>query len=164
MPEPIIAENKMVSLTYTLRNQQGDVFEYRDLPISYLHGAASGLFEKVEHALEGRRPGDHVVVTLSPDEAFGAHDPGLTVTDDVDNVPPELRRLGMQLEAQNAKGETLTFVVTDIHDGKLTVDANHPLAGQTVTFDVTVADVRDATADEARHGGPTGDQTVPPVQ
>jgi FKBP-type peptidyl-prolyl cis-trans isomerase SlyD len=60
-------------------------------------------------------------------------------------VPPELRRLGASLEAQNASGEMLTFVVKRIENGKLTVDANHPLAGQTVKFRVTVRDVRDAT-------------------
>ena len=64
-------------------------------------------------------------------------------------MPPELRRLGARLEAQNASGELLNFVVTHIENGKLTVDANHPLAGQTVKFRVTV---RDATADELRAG------------
>lgn len=67
-------------------------------------------------------------------------------------MPPELRRLGARLEAQNASGELLNFVVTHIENGKLTVDANHPLAGQTVKFRVTVRDVRDATADELRAG------------
>jgi FKBP-type peptidyl-prolyl cis-trans isomerase SlyD len=142
----------MVSLTYTLRNQRGEVFEQTDMPVSYLHGHDSGLFEKVERALEGKRVGDRVEVSLGPDEGFGQHDPALTFTDDMENVPVELRRLGARLEAQNAKGEVLTFIVTHIENGKLTVDANHPLAGQTVKFNVTVQDVRDATPDELRAG------------
>jgi len=69
-------------------------------------------------------------------------------------VPPELRYMGAKLEAQNADGETLNFVVTRIENGMLTVDANHPLAGQTVKFRVTIRDVRDATPDELRSGQP----------
>jgi FKBP-type peptidyl-prolyl cis-trans isomerase SlyD len=154
MSATVVARNKVVALTYVLRNQQGDVFEMRDLPVAYVHGAGSDLFPKIEQALEGRRIGERVVVQLAPEDAFGAHDPKLTFTDDLDNVPPELRRLGIEVEAQNAKGETMTFIVTHIGDGKLTVDANHPLAGQTVTFEVTVVDIRDATAEEARAGRP----------
>jgi FKBP-type peptidyl-prolyl cis-trans isomerase SlyD len=154
MSDPVVARNKVVAVTYTLRNERGDVFEHRDLPVAYVHGAGSELFPAIEQALEGRRIGERVVVQLAPDAAFGRHDPGLTFTDDIDNVPPELRRLGTEVEAQNAKGETLTFIVTHIGDGKLTVDANHPLAGQNVSFEVTVIDIRDATAEEIRAGHP----------
>jgi FKBP-type peptidyl-prolyl cis-trans isomerase SlyD len=151
---PVVERNKVVVVTYRLRNQQGEVVDIRDLPVAYVHGSGADLLPKVEEALEGRRVGERVTVTLAPEESFGRHDPGLTFTDDVENVPPELRRLGARLEAQNARGEILTFVVTRIEDGKLTVDANHPLAGQTITFDVKVEDVRDATADEIRAGRP----------
>jgi len=156
MTAEAIRKDKVVSLTYTLRNQRGEVFEQSDVPVSYLHGHDSGLFEKVERALEGRRTGESVEVTLGPDEGFGQHDPALTFTDDVDNVPAELRYVGAQLEAQNAKGEVLTFVVTHIENGKLTVDANHALAGQTVVFRLTVHQVRDATPEELRAGRPGG--------
>lgn len=152
MTADTIRNGKMVSLTYTLRNERGEVFEQTDMPVSYLHGQDSGLFEKVERALEGKRTGERIEVSLGPDEGFGQHDPALTFTDSVENVPVELRHLGAQLEAQNAKGGVLTFVVTRIENGMLTVDANHPLAGQTVKFNVTVQDVRDATPDELRAG------------
>lgn len=152
MSPATVQKNKVVSLTYTLRNERGDVFEYSDLPVSYVHGAGSELFEKVEQALEGHKVGERVVVKLSPEEGFGRHDPKLSFRDDIDNVPPELRRVGAQLEAENARGERLTLTVTAIEGGHLTVDANHPLAGQTVTFEVVIEDVRDATADELRHG------------
>jgi FKBP-type peptidyl-prolyl cis-trans isomerase SlyD len=152
----VIRKNKVASITYTLINQRGEVFEQSDVPVSYLHGRDSGLFEKVEQALEGKEVGDSIDVTLAPDEGFGAHNPGLTFTDDVENVPPELRTIGAQLEAQNANGEVLNFIVTRIENGRLTVDANHPLAGQTVRFRVTVREVRDASADELRTGKPAG--------
>lgn len=164
MHEAVIEKNKVVSLTYVLRNQQGDIVEYSDLPVSYVHGGGSDRFEKIEHALEGRAVGERVVVELGPDEAFGAHDPALTFTDDVDGVPPDLRQVGRQLEAANAKGERLVFVVTGINEGQLTVDANHPLAGQRVTFEVTIADVRDATPDEQREGRPLDGVSAVPAQ
>ncbi|MDV3237297.1 MAG: peptidylprolyl isomerase [Gammaproteobacteria bacterium] len=150
MTDQRIARNKLVTLTYRILDDAGDVLEQNDLPVSYLHGGYSDLFEKVERALEGKAAGDEVKVTLTPDEGFGEHDPDLTFTDDIDNVPPEFRRLGAEVEMQNEAGETRTFVVTRIADGRLTVDCNHPFAGKTVHFEVRVEAVRDATPDEIR--------------
>jgi len=157
MSDSVVAKNKVVSLTYLLRNQRGDIFEYRDLPVSYVHGSGADLFPKIEQALEGRRVGDRVNVTLTPADAFGEHDPKLTFTDDLENAPPELRRPGAEFEAQNAKGENIVLTVTRIENGKITVDANHPLAGQTITFEVTVQDIRNATPEEIKNGRPAGD-------
>ena len=158
MQQDLVRPNKVVSLTYVIRKQDGEIFEYTDLPIDYVHGAGSRLFRKIEQALEGRKVGEKISVTLAPEEGFGPHDPGLTFTDDLENVPEQFRHVGAQLQAQNAKGEELTFVVTHVGQGELTVDANHPLAGQTVDFEVTVAAIRDATPDEVRSGdaGATG--------
>ncbi|HUW98218.1 MAG TPA: FKBP-type peptidyl-prolyl cis-trans isomerase [Acidiferrobacter sp.] len=150
----MVKKDKIVSLTYTLRDERGEIFEHTDMPISYLHGSGQELFDKIEKALEGRSVGDSVEVELMPAEGFGEHDPDLTFTDDIENVPPEFQRLGAEVEAENAKGETVHFVVTNIANGKLTIDANHPLAGQTVRFDVTVEAIRDATPEERRMGRP----------
>lgn len=150
----MVTKDKVVSLTYTLRDGRGEIFEHTDVPISYLHGSGLDLFEKIEKALEGLSVGDSVEVALAPDEGFGDRDPDLMFTDDIENVPPEFHRLGAQVEAENDNGESMHFVVTAIGDGKLTIDANHPLAGQTVRFDVTVRDIRDATAEECRIGRP----------
>ena len=147
-----IAKDKVVSLTYAIKDQRGETFEYSDIPVNYVHGGKSELFEKIEQQLEGKTIGDKVEATLPANKAFGQHDPGLIFTDDVDNVPPEIRKVGAQIEAQNAKGELLQFVVTRVEDGKLTVDGNHPLAGQTVRFLVEVKAVRDATEKEAATG------------
>jgi FKBP-type peptidyl-prolyl cis-trans isomerase SlyD len=145
---PRVAANKVVSVTYVLRNQRGDIHELRDLPVDYVHGAACAsdgyeILPKLAQALEGRRVGERIEVRLEPEDAFGRPDPHLTFTDDVENVPPELCRLGAEFQARNAAGHMLNFVVTRMDNGKLTVDANHPLAGQTVTFEVTVKDIRD---------------------
>ena len=157
MTASVVAKNKVISLIYAVRNQKGELFEYRDLPVSYVHGSGVDLFPKIEEALEGRAIGDRVVVQLSPADAFGEHDPKLTFTDDIDNAPPELRHVGAEFEAQNATGESIVLVVTRVEADKITVDANHPLAGQTITFEVTVRDIRDATPEEIRNGRPAGD-------
>jgi FKBP-type peptidyl-prolyl cis-trans isomerase SlyD len=147
-----VTKDKVVSLTYAIHDQNGKTFESTDVPVSYVHGGKSDLFEKIEQELNGKTVGDKIEVILKADEAFGQHNPDLTFTDDVDNMPPQLRRVGAQLEAQNANGDMLQFVVTNIKDGKLTVDANHPLAGQTVKFLVEVKGVRDATEQEVSTG------------
>lgn len=153
--QPQIESNKVVSLTYSILDEDGEILEQSNLPISYIHGGQGDLFEKLERALTGKTIGDEVSVTLSPEEGFGQHNPDLTFTDDLENVPEELRYVGAELEAQNASGEVLKFVVSDIGDNQLTVDGNHPFAGKTVTFRVKVAEVRDATAEELSTGQPT---------
>lgn len=158
-----VRKNTVVSITYVLRDQRGDIFEYTDLPVSYVHGGGRELFDKIERALEGHAVGDKITVDLSPEEGFGESDPRLRFTDDVDNVPEELRRIGSQLEAQNDRGEVLQFTVTRIEGGRLTVDANHPLAGQHVRFDVTVRDVREASVEEVQSGR-VGGATSGPIQ
>lgn len=153
----VVAKNKVVSLIYVVRNEKGEIFEYRDLPVSYVHGSGADLFPKIEQALEGRAVGDRVAVQLTPADAFGDRDPKLTFTDDIENAPPELRRVGAEFEAQNAKGESILLTVTRIEGDRITVDANHPLAGQNISFEVTVQDIRDATPEEIRDGRPAGD-------
>ena len=148
-----IAPNKLVTLTYRISDVDGTVLEQNDVPVSYLHGGHSEMFEKVERALEGKGAGDVVEVSLAPAEGFGEHDPNLTFTDDLDNVPPEFRRLGAEVEMQNADGDVRTFIVTRIENGRLTVDCNHPFAGKTVYFRIEVMSVRDASPDELREAG-----------
>jgi len=131
------------------------LFEQNDLPVAYVQGVNGPLFEKIEQALEGGKAGDKVEVVLPPQDGFGEHKPDLTFTDEVGNVPPEHRRLGSEVMFENDRGEQMQFRVTSIENGRLTVDANHPLAGQTVKFFVTIVAVRPATLDEIANGIPT---------
>tara|TARA_B100001123_G_scaffold81586_1_gene92960 strand:+ start:427 stop:906 length:480 start_codon:yes stop_codon:yes gene_type:complete len=149
MSSLLVTENKFVSIVYTIRDSSGSIVEYSDLPLSYVHGVSSSpLFPQVETALEGLGKGEQVDVFLTASEAFGDHDPDLIYFDELENTPEELHFVGAEGDAENDQGEVLHFVVTDINDGKITVDANHPLAGQDVTFTVRVADIRDATAED----------------
>ena len=103
MSEPIVSKHKVVYVTYSILNEQGVVFEQYDIPIGYVHGANSGLFEKIEEGLEGHAAGERVEVTLPPADGFGDHKPELTFTDDIDNVPPEHRRIGSEVSFENDK-------------------------------------------------------------
>lgn len=152
MSEQQIERNKVVSITYSIRDDQGDLLEQSDLPISYVHGMDRRMFEKIEHELEGRMVGDAIEVKLAPTEGFGEHDPDLSFTDVIENVPAEYRQIGAEAMFQNEDGETITMTVVSLKDGKITLDGNHPFAGKTVTFAVKVVEVRPASPEELQTG------------
>ncbi len=127
MPE-VVKPGKLVTVTYSITDEHGNLLERNDLPMSYVYGGDTELIGGMDEAIAGRRAGDELTVTVPPSKAFGEHDPGLTFTDDLDNVPHEFRYLGAEVPMQNDSGEQRTFYVTRIADGRLTVDGNHPLA------------------------------------
>jgi len=147
-----ISKNKFVSLTYTITDEDDNILERIDMPIQYIQGGKSQVIEKVEAALEGHHVDDIVSVTLTPEEGFGAHQPELTFSDDIENVPPQFHSIGAEVEFKNDHGESKIFRVTHIEDDKLTVDGNHPFAGKTIIYNITVKEVRDATVDEMTNG------------
>ncbi len=147
---------KFVQFTYTIKDDTGSLLEQMDLPVSYVHGIDSGIIEKLEQALEGHTMGDKVSVTLTPEEGFGHHYPELTYTDDIENVPEQFRWVGAEVEMQNERGDIKTFRVSNIENGKLTVDGNHPLAGKTLLFTVEIKEIREATPEEIRQSGAGG--------
>lgn len=163
MSKDVVAKNKVVFMTYSVLDQNGQVMGQNDVPTGYVHGAGSGLFEKIESSLEGHAVGEKVEVSLPPEDGFGEPDPSLILVEDLANVPPQLRRLGGEAEAQNEKGEVMTFRVVRIENGKVTLDANHPLAGQTATCVVEIMSVRDATPEEIGSGFPA-EQGAPQLQ
>lgn len=163
MTVPTVAKGKVVSLTYTIHDEMGKLFEHSDLPISYLHGSGVDLFDKIEQAIENHLVGDKLEVVLTPESGFGNHDPSLTFTDDINNVPPEYHKIGAEIEAKNDKGESMKFYVTRIDQdkGEVLFDANHLLAGQTVKFNVTITEIRDATHNELKNGRPDSQYEAP---
>jgi FKBP-type peptidyl-prolyl cis-trans isomerase SlyD len=152
MTDQFVENNKVVSFTYSIVDDNGELLEQSDLPISYVHGGKHEMFDKVVQALDGSVIDDAVEVLLTPEEGFGPHDPELTYTDDIENVPDEFRRIGAEVEMMNDSGESRTFTVTRIKDGKLTVNVNHPMAGKIITFHIKVIDIRDATPAEVENG------------
>ena len=151
-----VTKNKAVYFTYAIMDETGEILEQSDLPMSYVHGSDSGLIEKVEQALDGCAENDSVEVKVSAEEGYGQHNPDLTYTDDLENVPAEYHKIGAEVQFQNDGGEVKIFTVSKIENGKLTVDGNHPFAGKDLVFRITVTEVRDATQEEIESGKPTG--------
>ncbi|GAA4459465.1 peptidylprolyl isomerase [Nibrella saemangeumensis] len=153
-----ISKHKVAGINYTLRDNDGNVLdssEGRD-PLYYLHGEGN-LIPGMEEGLEGKTEGDKFELKVSPDKGYGERDPEL-----VQEVPRSAFgtqdvRPGMQFQANH--GQIVT--VTQVGGEQVTIDANHPLAGQELNFDVEIIEVRDATAEEIAHGhvhGPGGHQ------
>jgi FKBP-type peptidyl-prolyl cis-trans isomerase SlyD len=149
-----VEKNKVITFTYVILDAAGRVIEQHDMPKSYIHGREGGLLSRIEDALQGLGAGDRAEVTLPPEEGFGMSDPDLIITEALENVPPPFRAVGAQATFQNERGETKEFRVTAIEDGRLTLDGNHPLAGQSAVVVVNILDIRDATAEEIAHGLP----------
>lgn len=155
-----IQANAVVSIDYILKNDAGNVLDQSapDAPLSYLHGH-NNLISGLEAALEGKATGDQLTAVIPPEEAYGAYNENLIeavprqMFQGVDNIEP-----GMQFQAQTAQGVQVV-TVTEVSDETVTIDGNHALAGETLHFDVTIKEVREASAEELSHGhahGPGG--------
>lgn len=147
-----VAQDTVVSLDYELLNSEGELIEKTEAPIEYLHGGYDGIFLLVEQALEGKSIGESCEVYLQPVDAFGEYDANLVHVESRTKFPPKVE-IGMRLQGDaDPAGEALIYTVTDIADGKVVVDGNHPLAGMALRFQCTVAAVRAATTEEIEHG------------
>ncbi len=146
MTREIIKTGKFVSLTYTISDTDDNLLEQNDIPVSYIHGGEQELIGGMDRAVAGKSAGESVEMLVSPADGFGDRDPNLLFTDDLENVPPEFRRVGAEVQMQNEAGDAKTFYITKIEGGKLTVDGNHPLAGKNLIVRVKLLEVRDATA------------------
>lgn len=154
------AENSVVSMHYTLTNNKGEVLDSSagGDPLTYLHGSGN-IIPGLEKALTGKQAGDKLKVTVEPTEGYGVHDPALVqqvpkrAFQGVPNIEP-----GMSFHAQSSQGP-MRVTVTAVQGDMVTVDGNHPLAGETLNFEVEITEVRKATLEEISHGhvhGPGG--------
>lgn len=148
-----IAKDKVASIEYTLTDDQGQVLDSSvgGEPLAYLHGAGN-IIPGLEKALEGKTVGDTFKVSIAPAEGYGEKDESLQQV-----VPKRMFagvdeiEAGMQFHAQTDHGMQV-ITVAKVDGDNITVDANHPLAGQTLHFDVKVMEVRDASSEELDHG------------
>lgn len=149
----LVGNNCVVSIHYRLTDDNGKEIDASpdDQPLQYLHGA-SGIIPGLEKELTGKSIGSDFTVSVAPDEAYGEHQPLL-----VQQVPssafpdPDSLEEGMQFQAET-EGGAMVVTITDIEDGVITVDGNHPLAGMNLHFTGSVVDVRPATDEEVSHG------------
>ena len=149
-----IRDGKFVELTYKVTDKtSGHLLTRVEFPLGYVHGHNEILAPSVHKELEGKCAGDVIEVPIDGNRIFGARDESLVVTDRIENVPEEFRKIGTSILMENNKGETRTFLVTRVTDETLTVDGNNPLCGREVVFTLEILSVRDATDEETRAGG-----------
>ena len=148
-----ITQNKVVSMHYTVKNDAGDVIDSsagKD-PLLYMQGHRN-IIPGLEAALEGKTAGDKIQASIEPSQGYGE-----VIEELIQQVPRaafegvETLEVGMNFQAQSEQGP-VTVVITKVEDEAITVDGNHPLAGQTLHFDVEVVDIREATDEELAHG------------
>ena len=149
-----IANQCVVAIHYTLTDEQGQELDSsrNAEPLTYLHGM-QGLIPGLERELEGREAGDRFEATVQPEDAYGEVNPGLIqdvpldALEGIDNL-----HVGMALQAKAPDGSVQNLRVDAIGDEAATLNANHPLAGAVLKFDVQVESVREATPEEIEHG------------
>lgn len=148
-----ITKNSVVSLNYTLTDDEGEILDSSEGmgPLDYIHGQGN-LIPGLEKDLEGKKAGDTFKTTIEPQEAYGEVQEDFVVVVERNQFPDDVEiEVGMQFEAGGPDGSRLV-TVTEVDGEKITVDANHPLAGERLHFDVTVVAVRDATEEEIANG------------
>jgi len=150
-----IVKNCVVTLDYTVTDPDGAVIDDGCQPLVYLHGGYDGIFSKLEEALHGKRVSESLRIKLQPEDAFGDYDEELVAVEDAEMFPEDTE-IGMVFERVSDAGEVL-YRVTEIADGKIVVDGNHPLAGMALIFNMTVTGVRAATEEELAHGHAHGE-------
>jgi len=143
----------VVTLNYTLRNDEGELLDGPDQAIEYLHGFGN-IIPGLENALEGAQPGNRQSVVVEPADAYGDVDPTAIITLPTDTVPEGmLVEVGMQVIGDTPSGP-VQLTVREVTEDAIVVDANHPLAGVRLHFDVEVVDVRAASEEELAQGYP----------
>ena len=149
----------VVSFHYTLKDAKGQTLEssFGEEPLSYLEGVGQ-IIQGLEDALKGLKAGDKKSVHVPAAQAYGEFSQDLIVEVPKENIPKKDVEVGDRFHADSGGGSQVV-TVTKVTDSHVTVDGNHPLAGQDLNFDVEINEVREATADEVQHGhahGPGG--------
>jgi FKBP-type peptidyl-prolyl cis-trans isomerase SlyD len=151
-----VSKNAVVSLDIELSDIWGNLIQKSDEPVQYLHGGYGNIFPAVEAMLEGKPVGERVETRLEPEDAFGDYDENLLRMEPRAKFPEGLE-VGMRVEGDDGKG---VYTVTDIAEGQVVLDGNHPLAGMALKLVARVADVRPATPAEIENGAADDPESV----
>jgi len=154
----LISKGSVVTLDFQLKDEKGNALDSSEQngPMIFIQGSED-ILQPIEDAVEGLTEGDEVSVTIHPEQSYGEYDASLLTTvpiaafEGIDNLFP-----GLQLQEETADGPVIV-TIKEITDDKVMVDANHPLAGQSLYFDLKVKAIRLATAEELDHGHVHGD-------
>jgi FKBP-type peptidyl-prolyl cis-trans isomerase SlyD len=152
----MVRDGMVVSIAYTLRLANGDLVDAspEDDPLEYLHGA-DNIVPGLETELNGLKIGDKKEVDVAPADGYGDYDPEyIEVVDRADLTRDLMLTLGMTIAVTDEEGFLEEAIVREISKDKVTLDFNHPLAGQKLHFSVEVVGIREADEDELDHGHP----------
>jgi FKBP-type peptidyl-prolyl cis-trans isomerase SlyD len=154
----VVSKDCIVTLDYTINDNDGNLLHKEEEPIVYLHGDYGQIFLAVEKALEGKNVGDTFETSLSSNEAFGEYDPELVVTEKLSELPADIS-IGMEIDGSveheecdeedcDEEEDVIIYTVTAINGDEAILDANHPLAGLDLVFKGIILDVKEASEDE----------------
>lgn len=141
-----VGPGMIVTVDYTLRLDSGEVVDSSDgtEPLVFQFGQGQ-VIPGLENGMTGMRTGDQKDVRVAPEDGYGARQPGAMHKIPLDRFPEDMKpAVGMRLTVRGPQGEEMPFTVSAVSHDEATVDFNHPLAGETLTFSVTVRDVRSA--------------------
>ena len=155
-----ISKNSVVTINYTLKNDQGETLdESQDNSFLYMHGAG-GIIPGLEKEMEGKSVDEEFSAHIEPADGYGERDDSMVqvVAREMFESDHPIEE-GIQFHAESPEGDMLTVTVTKIDGDNITIDGNHPLAGIALNFDIKIAEIREASAEEIEHGhvhGPGG--------
>ncbi|HAK53767.1 MAG TPA: peptidylprolyl isomerase [Gammaproteobacteria bacterium] len=149
-----IGTHAVMSMHYVLTDGTGEEIDSStgQEPLTYLHGTGH-LIPGLERELDGKEAGDELIAVISPEDGYGEQDETLirqiprTAFGDIENIEP-----GMQFRAGGNDDDVQIITVTKVEGDDVTVDGNHPLAGMTLNFSVSIQSVREASSEEIDHG------------
>lgn len=147
----VVEKDKIVSIAYNATDETGAVVDSNDglEPLEYLHGYGN-ILQSLENALTGLQVAEEKKITLTPGEAYGDFDPQLVFEVSRTQFPEGAEQVQLGTMVQSSDGQEL--VVTDIDGDKIILDGNHPLAGRTLLYSVTIKNIRQPTPEELSHG------------
>ena len=142
-----VSEGKSISMEYTLTLENKEVLDSNvgGEPLTFTQGSHQ-IIPGLETALDGMKAGERKQVTVAPEEGYGKIDPQAIQEVPIDQIPPDARKVGVQLQGKDGQGRVVHPTVTEVKEQVVVLDFNHPLAGKTLYFDVKILDIQAATA------------------
>ncbi|MFZ1744419.1 MAG: peptidylprolyl isomerase [Nitrospirales bacterium] len=142
-----VSEGKSISMEYTLTLENKEVLDSNvgGEPLTFTQGSHQ-IIPGLETALDGMKAGERKQVTVAPEEGYGKVDPQAIQEVPIDQIPPDARKVGVQLQGKDGQGRVVHPTVTEVKEQVVVLDFNHPLAGKTLYFDVKILDVKTASA------------------
>lgn len=152
----MITADKVVALQYTLRDREGNVLDASNgQPLEYLHGH-NNIIPGLEKVLTGLNIGDKTQATVPPEEGYGVYRPDLQFAIGLEQFGEQQPQPGMMVQLSSEEGDTIAARIVGVENQQVLLDANHPLAGQDLHFEVEVTEIREASQEELAHGHPHG--------